>query len=111
MEVSPDRWVRVVERGHDAWVTGREVATLADARSQMGLPDHLGVRIFISATGDARSTFQVGFLEGPEEGDEVGEMEGARFFVAPEIAGPLAGYVLDAKETGEGRRLVRRRRR
>lgn len=92
-------------------LTSRAAATLADVRSQMGLPEHFGVRIFTSARPGESSTFQVGFVERPEEGDEVGETEGTRFFVAPEIAGPLARHVLDAQEAGERRRLVLRRRR
>lgn len=91
-------------------LTDRAAATLAYARWQMGLPEHFGVRIFTRVTGEGRSTFQVGFVEGPEEGDAVGEAEGTRVFVAPRIAEPLAGYVLDAEETGRGPRLVLRRR-
>jgi Fe-S cluster assembly iron-binding protein IscA len=68
-------------------LTSRAAAILADVRSQMGLPEHFGVRIFTSARPGASSLFQVDFVERPEEGDEVGEMEGTRFFVAPPIAG------------------------
>lgn len=71
----------------------------------------MGVRIFTSTTPDARPTIGVGFVDEPEAGDEVGQMEGTRLFVAPELAGALAGYVLDAKEPGKDHRLVLRRRR
>jgi Fe-S cluster assembly iron-binding protein IscA len=91
-------------------LTGRAAASLAEVRSQKGLPDHFGVRIFTSPRRGERATFQVGFVEGPEEGDEVGEKDGTRFFVAPEIAGSLAGHVLDAQEPGERRLVLRRRR-
>lgn len=74
--------------------------TLANARAQTGLPDHFGVRVFASVTPEARSTFQLDFVEGPEEGDQVGETEGTRFFVAPEVAEPLENALLDAEETG-----------
>lgn len=81
-------------------VTSRAATTLADARAQIGAPDHFGVRVFASVTPEAKSAFQFDFVEGPVEGDQVGETEGTRFFVAPEVAEPLENAVLDAEETG-----------
>lgn len=92
-------------------LTARAAATLVEVRSRMGLPEHFGVRVFANPTPGERSPFHVEFVERPQEGDEVGEMAGIRFFVAPELAGPLAEHVLDAQEADERRRLVLRRRR
>lgn len=89
-------------------LTSSAAATLAGARSQIGLPDHFGVRIFRGATPDARSAFELDFVEEPQEGDQVGEMQDTRFFVAPEVAEPLTGAVLDTEETEQGRQLVLR---
>ncbi len=86
-------------------LTNSAAAALADARSEIGLPDHYGLRVFRGYT-DGKSAFQFGFVEKPEEGDEVGETHETRFFVAPEVAGPLADAVLDTEETNQGRQLT-----
>lgn len=92
-------------------VTPDAAATLADARSRGGVPENFGVRIFRSEAADtAGPAFQLGFVPDPEEGDQVGETEETRFFVAPEVAGPLDNAVLDADVTPEGAKLVLKRR-
>jgi Fe-S cluster assembly iron-binding protein IscA len=91
-------------------LTSRAAATLAYARWLMGLPEGFGVRIVVDATGKGRPRFQVSFVEEPEDGDEVGEAQGTRVFVAPGIAEPLADFVLDAEEEGGIPSLVLRRR-
>jgi Fe-S cluster assembly iron-binding protein IscA len=90
-------------------VTSNAAATLADARSQIGLPGHFGVRIFRGVTPEAKSVFEFDFVEEPQEGDQVGKTEDTRFFVAPEVAEPLAHALLDAEETDQGRQLVLKR--
>ena len=82
-------------------VTRNAASTLVGARAQQGLPDHFGVRIFASpiATPDMRPSFQFGFVEAPETSDQVAEAEGARVFVAPEVADSLENAVLDTEES------------
>ena len=86
-------------------VTQSAASTLADTRSRIGVPDHFGLRIFRGQT-DGRSAFAFDFTEDPEDGDEVGEIAHIRYFVAPEVAGPLAEAVLDAEPTAEGSQLT-----
>ncbi len=89
-------------------VTTSAATTLADARTQVGLPDHYGIRIFRGVT-DGRSAFEFDFVEEPEDGDEVGEIQETRFYVAPEVARPLANAVLDTEETTQGPQLTLKR--
>lgn len=86
-------------------LTATAAATLASLRSRSGLPDHFGVRIFQSVT-DAQAGVQFDFVEGPQPGDQVGEAEATRFYVAPEVAQPLDNTVLDAEDTPEGTQLI-----
>jgi Fe-S cluster assembly iron-binding protein IscA len=90
-------------------VTQSAAMTLADTRSQIGIPDHFGLRIF-RGTSDGQSAFAFDFVEEPEDGDEVGQTEKTRYFVAPEVATPLADAVLDAEPTTEGPQLTLKRR-
>jgi Fe-S cluster assembly iron-binding protein IscA len=90
-------------------VTQSAAITLADTRSQIGIPDHFGLRIF-RGVSDGQSAFAFDFVEQPQDGDQVGETEETRFFVAPEVAAPLADAVLDAEPTTDGPQLTLKRR-
>jgi len=85
-------------------MTSQAAATLTRAREQEGLPEHFGVRIFAAPAPETNSSqktaYGFGFVEGPQEGDAVGETEGTSYFVAPEVAGTLENVVLDVAETG-----------
>ncbi len=88
-------------------LTATAAATLTSVRSRSGHPDHFGVRIFRSVTSDAQAVqFDFDFVEGPQPGDQVGEAEATRFYVAPEVAQPLDNAVLDAEDTPEGTQLI-----
>lgn len=91
-------------------LTPTAAASLASARTQLGLPDHFGVRIFRSVSTNAHTAFEIDFVEGPKEGDQVGDVEPTPFYVAAEVAQPLENAVLDAKETEEGTELILRQR-
>lgn len=84
-------------------MTSKAATTLSRARAQNGLPDHFGVRIFPNKTGDTNSAsnYRFGFVEGPEEGDAIGQAEGTSYYVAPEVAEPLNDVVLDVAESGD----------
>lgn len=85
-------------------MTSKAATTLSRARAQNGLPDHFGVRIFPNdKTGDtdSGSNYRFGFVEGPEEGDAIGQAEGTSYYVAPEVAEPLNDVVLDVAESGD----------
>ena len=58
---------------------------------------------------DGKAAFAFDFVEEPEDGDEVGEVEETRYFVAPEVAAPLADAILDAEPTAEGPQLTLKR--
>src|SRR5205814_8476372 len=83
-------------------LTESAATTLADTRSEIGVPDHFGLRIF-RGVSDGKAAFAFDFVETPEDGDEVGEVEETKYFVAPEVAAPLADAVLDASRRRRGR--------
>lgn len=81
-------------------VSTNAASLLANARSDQGLPEHVGVRISVSPSvdGAAAVNLQLGFAEAPEPGDQVTESEGTRVFVAPELADALDRTMLDTTE-------------
>jgi len=88
-------------------VTSQAAQTLTRAREKEGIPETFGVRIFAAPAPESNShsspqqaVFGFGFVDGPQEGDEVGETEGTTYYVAPEVAAPLNDVVLDVAESG-----------
>ncbi|HKY75197.1 MAG TPA: hypothetical protein VJS45_03585 [Acidimicrobiia bacterium] len=85
-------------------VTSQAVQTLNRAREKEGLPENFGVRIFAapdpSANSQQASVYGFGFVEGPRDGDAVGQTDGTPYYVAPEVADSLDDVVLDVADTG-----------
>jgi len=85
-------------------VTSQAAQTLNRAREKEGLPENFGVRIFAapdpSANSHQASVYGFGFVEGPQNGDAVGQTDGTPYFVAPEVADSLDDVVLDVADTG-----------
>ena len=64
-------------------VTTEAAQTLNRAREREGLPENFGVRIFAAPGPESNShsspqqaVFGFGFVDGPQDGDEVGELDG-----------------------------------
>ena len=85
-------------------VTSQAAQTLNRAREKEGLPENFGVRIFAapdpSANSNQASVYGFGFVDGPQQGDAVGQTDGTPYFVAPEVADSLNDVVLDVADTG-----------
>lgn len=85
-------------------VTSQAAQTLNRAREKEGLPENFGVRIFAapdpSSNSHQASVYGFGFVEGPQDGDAVGQTDGTPYFVAPEVADSLDDVVLDVADTG-----------
>lgn len=85
-------------------VTSQAAQTLNRAREKEGLPENFGVRIFAapdpSANSHQASVYGFGFVEGPQDGDAVGQTDGTPYFVAAEVADSLDDVVLDVADTG-----------
>jgi Fe-S cluster assembly iron-binding protein IscA len=85
-------------------MTSQAAATLTHAREREGLPETYGVRIFANPGPDQnssqRAAYGFGFVDGPQDGDEVGEADGTPYYVAPEVAPSLDGVVLDVADSG-----------
>lgn len=85
-------------------VTSQAAQTLNRAREKEGLPENFGVRIFAapdpSANSQQATVYGFGFVDGPQQGDAVGQTDGTPYYVAPEVADSLNDVVLDVAETG-----------
>lgn len=88
-------------------VTARAATLLKETRSQRGVPENFGLRVG-PPVADTQSGIQLEFTEGPVAGDEVGETNGLRLFVAPEVAEPLAEQAIDTQNSQSGSNLVLR---
>jgi Fe-S cluster assembly iron-binding protein IscA len=94
-------------------VTTRAAAVLKEARAERGLPESFGLRVESRQSDPSRQPgFSGGiglqFSEAPIAGDQIGETEGLRVFVSPEIAEPLAEMTIDTRDTPSGSNLVMR---
>lgn len=78
-------------------VTSRAAAVLNEQKSQQGIPESFGLRVQQDRS-DSSAGLRLEFAEAPVPGDEVGETEGVRVFVAPDIAEVLGGRAIDASE-------------
>ena len=87
-------------------LTSAGAEQVAALRRERGLPDAAGLRVFEQAKSNGDKSFGVAFAEAPAQGDEVTELDGARVFVAAEVADSLAGAALDTEQTPEGPRLL-----
>ncbi len=89
-------------------ITDAAVAALEEARAAQEVPEDHGVRV--SAQPDpndaANTVLALGFIEEPAEGDQVTDQAGTEIYIAPEVAEPLAGTVLDIEQTPEGAQLI-----
>ncbi|HEY3669977.1 MAG TPA: hypothetical protein VGN51_03505 [Acidimicrobiia bacterium] len=86
-------------------VTARAATILKEARSRRGVPETFGLRV-AQSTSNSQSPVHLEFTEEPAPGDQVGEANGLRLFVAPEIAEPLTEQAIDAHGTEAGSDLV-----
>lgn len=86
--------------------TPAAAATLDQVREEQGLPETWGLRVFPAQTAGGEVSLGLGFAETPEDGDQVGDANGTKLFVAPEIAGDLAEMALDIQpdpsQNGQG---------
>lgn len=69
------------------------------------LPEDGGLRLFGEATVEGTTQLRLAATEGPLEGDEVIEEEGARVFLDQEIVPALEDKQLDAELSTEGIRF------
>ena len=88
-------------------VTARAASLLKETRSQRGVPETFGLRVG-PPVSDGGSGLQLEFTEGPVTGDEVGEANGLRLFIAPQVAEPLAEQAIDTQSSPSGANLVLR---
>jgi Fe-S cluster assembly iron-binding protein IscA len=86
-------------------ITSSAAEIVNTARAQQGVPEHFGLRVFPEQTAEGVRV-QLAFSEGPVEGDLVSEAADTPLYVAPELAEPLAGTVIDAEDGPGGGGLV-----
>jgi Fe-S cluster assembly iron-binding protein IscA len=79
-------------------LTTRAAAILNQERADRGIPDSFGLRVHEDRS-DSVSSLQLEFTAEPAPGDQVGEAQGVRLFVAPDVADVLASRAIDASES------------
>ncbi len=89
-------------------MTDRAVDLLRNLRNDAQLPESAGVRVYSETAPTGEPTLSIGFTPEPMPSDQVADHAGLRLFVAPEIAEPLAGAVMDVvAENGESQLIFR----
>lgn len=68
---------------------------LQEARSQRGLPDTFGVRVYAAKTAEDEMAVAIGFAEVPAEGDHVAREHEPPLFVSGDIAEQLSDVEID----------------
>jgi Fe-S cluster assembly iron-binding protein IscA len=90
-------------------LTAGAAAVVAEERRRRGVPVDYAVRISQGRSDNGRGpTYVLRFSAAPRPDDVVVASATVRLFIAPDVIGPLDDAVLDAEDTGEGRRLVLR---
>lgn len=87
-------------------VTDSAVSALEEARTGQGVPDDHGVRIGTVPDPNGQPAIALGFVETPQEGDQLVEEAGTQIFLAPELVEPLSTMVIDVEDTPEGAQLA-----
>lgn len=87
-------------------MTNRAATLLANLRRDAELPEEAGVRVYGENQADGETTLAIGFTLEPMASDQVSEQSGMRLFVAPEIATPLDGAVMDVIEDEGEEQLI-----
>ena len=89
-------------------MTDRAADLLRNLREEAQLPEEAGVRVFSETAPSGEQTLSLGFTPDPGPGDQVSDHDGFRLFIAPEVAEPLAGAVMDViAEDGESQLVFR----
>lgn len=89
-------------------MTDRAADLLRNLRNDAQLPESAGVRVYSETAPTGEPTLSIGFTPEPMPSDQVADHAGLRLFVAPEIAEPLAGAVMDVvAENGESQLIFR----
>lgn len=89
-------------------MTDRAADLLRNLRNEAQLPESAGVRIYSETAPTGEPTLSIGFTPDPMPTDQVTDHAGLRLFVAPEIAEPLSGAVMDVvADNGESQLVFR----
>lgn len=75
--------------------TQTAAGVLQEARSQQGLPDTYGVRVFAAKTAEDGMALGIGFAEVPAEGDHVVRQQEPPLFISAEVAEQLSDVEID----------------
>jgi Fe-S cluster assembly iron-binding protein IscA len=87
-------------------LTNDASAAVADMRTERGLSEEYGLRLYTATSDDGQRAIRLEFVETPRKGDEVADADNARVFVARELADALDGRVLDVTQDDADPRLV-----
>lgn len=83
-------------------LTEQAARVIHDLASQPEMPAATGLRISSTPDNTAGPALSVSLAEGPAPQDQVVEVQQAKVFVGPEVAGELSDKVLDAQVDERG---------
>lgn len=82
-------------------ITSNAAQVVSSIRQEQGVPDGFGLRVY-AQQGTEGTAVQLAFTKEPSEGDQIGDSEGVKLFVAPELTEPLSDSVIDVEKTPDG---------
>ena len=87
-------------------MTPEATEAVHDLLEEKGLSDDCGIRVYASSEDDGQRAVRMTIADRPIAGDQVSESDGAKLFVASEVAEVLADSVIDVRVDGDRRQFV-----
>lgn len=80
---------------------------LSESRARQGIPNDAALRVAAtSTTNDDEPGITLGFVDQPQDGDQVGTVHGMPVCVAPEVADVLDDARIDVEEQDGSQHLI-----
>lgn len=86
-------------------LTSTAARYVSEVREQQGLPADAPLRITANPSDGRIEQLHLGFVNAPGESDQVSEVEGVPYCVAPDLAEATESVVLDVDQSADGPRF------
>jgi len=88
-------------------LTPTAASVLTETKTRQGIPDDASLRVASAPTTNGEQPgITLGFVDTPQEGDQIGEAHGLAVCVAPDVAEALDGAQIDVQQEGDDAQLV-----
>lgn len=88
-------------------LTPTAASLLTEAKTRQGIPDDASLRVAAApATDGEQPGITLGFVDAPQDGDQISEAHGLTVCVAPDVAGALDDAKIDVQHEGDDAQLV-----